>query len=74
MYGLAWRVVPHEEDALDVTQEAMAKVARCIGQFRGDGSFRGWLGTLVTRREPLKIQSRRFCGFEQLFFNMIRPL
>lgn len=57
VYAVAWRVVLNEEDALDVAQEALAKLARKIGQYRGDGSFRGWLSTLVTR-EALNLLRR----------------
>ena len=49
VYAIAYRVVLDEEDALDVTQEVLLKLARRIGQFEGRGTFRAWLAAIATR-------------------------
>ena len=36
-------MVPHPEDALDATQNALIAVARGIGRFDGRSAFRTWL-------------------------------
>jgi RNA polymerase sigma-70 factor, ECF subfamily len=48
VYSVAYRVLLHEEDALDVTQNVFVKLAGSIGSYTGQGSFRGWLATVTT--------------------------
>lgn len=47
-YGIAYRLVGSQEDALDVVQEAFIHVMRGIQTFRGQSSFRTWLYRIVT--------------------------
>ncbi|MCE5230825.1 sigma-70 family RNA polymerase sigma factor [bacterium] len=49
IYAIAWRIVMDEEEALDIAQEVLLKMARRIGQWRGEGSFRSWLGSMTSR-------------------------
>ena len=49
VYRIAYRIVLHEEDALDVTQNVFERLVRKIGDFNGDGSFRSWLATIAAR-------------------------
>jgi RNA polymerase sigma-70 factor, ECF subfamily len=44
---LARRMLRDPEDALDATQESLAKVCTRLGQFRGDSQFATWLHRLV---------------------------
>jgi RNA polymerase sigma-70 factor (ECF subfamily) len=47
-YGIAYRLVGNQEDALDVVQETFIHVMRGIQMFRGQSSFRTWLFRIVT--------------------------
>jgi RNA polymerase sigma-70 factor (ECF subfamily) len=46
-YSLAFGVVRHRDDALDVVQEAFIKAHRHIGKFEGTSSFYTWLYRIV---------------------------
>jgi RNA polymerase sigma-70 factor (ECF subfamily) len=43
VHAICRRVVPHPEDALDATQNALIAVARGIGRFDGRSAFTTWL-------------------------------
>jgi RNA polymerase sigma-70 factor (ECF subfamily) len=42
-YNVAFQVLRHHEDALDVAQEAFARAYMSIGRFRGGAAFYTWL-------------------------------
>src|SRR5580704_966173 len=42
-YRLAYRYLGHEQDALDVVQEALIKAFSALGDFDGRSGFRTWL-------------------------------
>ncbi len=42
-YTLAFRLLGHEEDARDVTQETYLRAFRALPDFRGDAKFTTWL-------------------------------
>jgi RNA polymerase sigma-70 factor (ECF subfamily) len=46
-YRLAYRYLGHEQDALDVVQEAMIKAFSALGDFDGRSGFRTWLLKIV---------------------------
>ena len=46
-FNIAYRMLGNLEDANDVTQEALVKVYRSIGAFRGNSSFSTWLYSIV---------------------------
>ena len=46
-YRLAYRHLGHEQDALDVVQEAMLKAFSALGDFDGRSGFRTWLLKIV---------------------------
>jgi RNA polymerase sigma-70 factor, ECF subfamily len=46
-YRLAYRHLGHEQDALDVVQEAMIKAFSALGDFDGRSGFRTWLLKIV---------------------------
>jgi RNA polymerase sigma-70 factor (ECF subfamily) len=53
VYSYCRRKSLQDADAVDVVQEVMTEVARCIGSFEyqpGRGRFRDWLGTVTYRR------------------------
>src|SRR5438552_11838358 len=47
-YRVAYRLLGHEQDALDVVQEAMLKAFLALGDFDGRSGFRTWLLKIVT--------------------------
>ncbi len=57
IYSIAYRIVLHEDDALDVTQNVYLRLTEKLGQYNGRGTFRGWLATL-TAREAITHQRR----------------
>ncbi len=46
-YGLAFGVVRHPEDALDIVQDAFIKAHRYLDKFEGNSSFYTWLYRIV---------------------------
>ncbi|MBC7243659.1 MAG: sigma-70 family RNA polymerase sigma factor, partial [Anaerolineae bacterium] len=46
--GVAYRMTGNSQLAEDLAQEAFIKAWRKLPQFRGDCSFRVWLGRIVT--------------------------
>ncbi len=46
-YNIAYRMLGHEEDAKDVTQEAFVKAYKSIGRFNGRAKFSTWLYQIV---------------------------
>jgi RNA polymerase sigma-70 factor (ECF subfamily) len=47
-YRVAYRLLGHEQDALDVVQEAMLKAFLGLSEFDGRSGFRTWLLKIVT--------------------------
>jgi RNA polymerase sigma-70 factor, ECF subfamily len=47
-YRYAYRLLGHEQDALDVVQEAMLKAFSALADFDGRSGFRTWLLRIVT--------------------------
>ena len=47
-YRVAYRLLGHEEDALDVVQESMLKAFSALHDFDGRSGFRTWLLRIVT--------------------------
>ena len=47
-YRVAYRYLGHEQDALDVVQEAMLKAFSALADFDGRSGFRTWLLRIVT--------------------------
>lgn len=57
-YRLAWRVTFNEDDALDAVQEMLVKMSTQLPAYKGTGSLRSWLATIVIR-EATNICRRR---------------
>lgn len=43
VYHYALRMTSNQQDAMDVMQETFISVCRCLGDFRGDSSFKTWV-------------------------------
>ena len=47
IYTIAYKITLHEEDARDVTQNVLLRMARSISRFTGPGNFRAWLSVIT---------------------------
>ena len=47
VYNIAYRMMGNEEDAKDMSQEALIKAYRNIGNFKMESSFSTWLYRIV---------------------------
>jgi len=59
VYRTSLRILGRPQDAEDVTQESFVAAYRAIGQFRGEGSLRGWLMRIATRQAFRRLAQRR---------------
>ena len=59
VYRACLRILGRPHDAEDVTQESFVAAYRAIGQFRGEGSLRGWLLRIATRQSYRRLAQRR---------------
>ena len=59
VYRTCLRILGRPHDAEDVTQESFVAAYRAIGQFRGEGSLRGWLLRIATRQSYRRLAQRR---------------
>lgn len=61
VYNIAYRTLNNEEDAKDVSQEALIKVFKSISQFTGDAQFSTWLYRVVmnTCKDYMRKQKSR---------------
>jgi RNA polymerase sigma-70 factor (ECF subfamily) len=61
IHALCRRIIPHREDALDATQEAMIAVVRGIRRFDGRSAFTTWLYRVATNAalDELRRKQRR---------------
>lgn len=61
VYTIAYRYVGNHSDASDLAQEAMIRVYRSIGTFRGDSAFLTWLYRVVTNvcKDELRRRARQ---------------
>ncbi len=58
-YNVALRMMHHEEDAKDVTQEALIKAFKSIQSFRGDSGFSTWLYRILVNTCKDELRKRR---------------
>ncbi len=59
VYRACHRILGRRHDAEDVTQESFVAAYRAIGGYRGEGSLRGWLMRIATRRAFRHLAQRR---------------
>jgi RNA polymerase sigma factor (sigma-70 family) len=62
MFGLCLQYADNQDDAADILQEGFIKVFRKLEQFRGKGSFEGWIRRIMinTAFERYRSQVRLF--------------
>jgi RNA polymerase sigma-70 factor (ECF subfamily) len=59
MLQVARRMMPSEDDARDVVQEALLSAFRSIGSFEGTARLTTWLHRIVVNAALMKLRSRR---------------
>ena len=59
VYSHALRLLRHEQDAEDVTQQAFVSVLEHLGEFRGEASFSTWLMRIATYAALKVIRKRK---------------
>lgn len=67
VYGLAYRMLGHVEDARDTSQEIFLTVYRNLSQFRGKSKFSSWLYRIALNCCHTKLRERnaRTVGLEE---------
>jgi len=68
-YNVAYRIMGNEEDAKDMTQEALIKVYKKLKSFRMDASFSTWLYRIVmnTCKDELRKKKMKVVSIDQSF-------
>ena len=73
IYNVAWKFTNNEDEAKDLSQEALIKIATKLSTFKGKSSFRTWVYRIVfnefmqTKRRPMEDKWKDFDDFaEQL--------
>jgi RNA polymerase sigma factor (sigma-70 family) len=59
MYGLCYRYVRHAMEAEDILVTAFTKVFDRIGQFKGEGSFEGWIRRIMVNEALTYLRKSR---------------
>jgi len=65
MYGICLRYVKNEEDAQDVLQEGFMRVYRGIPNYKGQGSFEGWMRTTFVRTALRHLEKNQRLQYHQ---------
>lgn len=59
IYRIAYRLMRHQMDAEDLTQDVCIKLADRIGSYKGQGSSRGWLARVVINAGQDRLRARK---------------
>jgi RNA polymerase sigma factor (sigma-70 family) len=59
MYGLCYRYVRHAMEAEDILVTAFTKIFERIGQFKGEGSFEGWMRRIMVNEALTYLRKSR---------------
>ncbi len=59
MLAVARRILGHDDDAYDATQEAFLSAFKAIGSFAGDSKLSTWLHRIVVNAALMKMRTRR---------------
>lgn len=59
MYGLCYRYVRHSMEAEDILVTAFTKVFERIAQFKGEGSFEGWIRRIMVNEALTYLRKSR---------------
>lgn len=58
MYPICLRYMKHHEDAEDVLVAAFTKIFTRLSQYKGEGSFEGWMKTIIVREALINLRRR----------------
>ncbi len=58
--GVCYRYARNREDAEDILQDAFIKIFRKMEQFKGDGSFEGWMRKIIVNTALKKYTVSRY--------------
>jgi len=58
--GVCYRYARNKEDAEDILQDSFIKIFKKISQFKGDGSFEGWMRKIVVNTALKKYTVSRY--------------
>ena len=58
--GVCYRYARNREDAEDILQDAFIKIFRKMDQFKGDGSFEGWMRKIIVNTALKKYTVSRY--------------
>lgn len=64
MFGVCKRYISKREDAEDVLIEAFFKVLTNIDQYKGEGSFEGWIRRIVVNEALMFLRKRNHFQFD----------
>lgn len=66
VYNIAFRMMGNEEDAKDMSQEALIKAFRAIGQFKMEANFSTWLYriTINTCKDELRRRKENVLSYD----------
>jgi RNA polymerase sigma factor (sigma-70 family) len=59
MYGICFRYVKHAMEAEDILVTAFTKIFEKIDQFKGDGSFEGWIRRIMVNEALTHLRKSR---------------
>lgn len=59
IYSLAWRMLGHDQDAQDVTQQAFLNALQHLGSFREEAGFGTWLSRIAAHAALKVIRKRK---------------
>ncbi len=59
VFGIAFRILNHREDAEDVTQKTMLSLVEHLEHFRGESSVASWILKIATNHALMLLRSRR---------------
>jgi len=67
MYGICLRYASDQFEAQDILQEGFVKVFKSLNEFRGNGSFEGWMKRIFVNHALEKYRSRlSFVAFDDI--------
>ncbi len=70
MYAVCLRYARNKSDAPDILQEGFIKVFACLNQYKGSGSFEGWIRRIMVNTALRAYQKQRYQfehnGYERL--------
>jgi RNA polymerase sigma-70 factor (ECF subfamily) len=69
VYSNAFRILRHQQDAEDVTQQTFLSAVKHLGEFRGDASFETWLLRIATHAALKIIRKRKALSVTSLEAN-----